>query len=80
MWSPGRPETRTGCEFDPTGGLISRSAATGGTGALGSSNVRWADAPTDRLAYRLSAGVFASDPFERPTGVSRRSRHPSIHR
>ncbi len=63
------PRTSQGLEFAVIGGLLSRSSEAGGTGAMGSLNIRWADAPTDKLAYRLSAGVFYSDPFERPTGV-----------
>jgi outer membrane receptor protein involved in Fe transport len=63
------PRTSQGLEFAVIGGLLSRSSEAGGTGAMGSLNIRWADAPTDKLAYRLSAGVFYSDPFERPTGT-----------
>ena len=63
------PRTSQGLEFAVIGGLISRSSEAGGTGAMGSLNIRWADAPTDKLAYRLSAGVYYSDPLERPTGM-----------
>ncbi|HSL19423.1 MAG TPA: TonB-dependent receptor [Methylomirabilota bacterium] len=63
------PRDSQGLELAVTGGLLERSAEAGGTGGMGSLNVRWADAPSDRLAYRISAGVSASDPFQRPTGV-----------
>jgi iron complex outermembrane receptor protein len=63
------PRSSQGLEFAVIGGLLSRSSAAGGTGAMGSFNIRWADAPTDKLAYRLSAGVYSSDPLERPTGI-----------
>jgi outer membrane receptor protein involved in Fe transport len=63
------PRTSQGLEFAVIGGLINRSSEAGGTGAMGSFNIRWADAPTDKIAYRLSAGVYYSDPFERPTGT-----------
>jgi len=63
------PRTSQGLEFAVIGGLLSRSSEAGGTGAMGSFNIRWADAPTDKLAYRLSAGVYYSDPLERPTGM-----------
>jgi len=52
-----------------TGGVLTRSNEAGGTGGMGSVNLRWADAISDRLALRLSAGYFASDAFERPTGT-----------
>ena len=57
------PRNSQGLEFAIVGGLISRSEAAGGTGAMGSFNIRWADAPTDKLAYRLSAGVFRQRSF-----------------
>jgi len=63
------PRDSQGLEFAVTGGLFNRSEAAGGTGAMGNLNVRWADAVSDKLAYRISAGVFSSDAFERPTGV-----------
>jgi len=63
------PRSSQGLEFAVIGGLLSRSSEAGGTGVMGSLNIRWADAPTDKLAYRLSAGVYYSDPLERPTGV-----------
>ena len=63
------PRSSQGLEFAVIGGFLSRSAEAGGTGAMGSLNIRWADAPTEKLAYRLSAGVYYSDPLERPTGM-----------
>ncbi len=63
------PRDSQGLEFAVIGGLLSRSSDAGGTGVMGSLNIRWADAPTDKIAYRLSAGVNYSDPLERPTGM-----------
>jgi iron complex outermembrane receptor protein len=63
------PRDSLGLRLDLSGGVLARSGQFGGTGTLVSANVRWADAINDRLAYRISAGIFASDPFERPTGV-----------
>lgn len=63
------PRDSQGLEFAATAGAINRSAAAGGLGAMGNLNVRWADAPSAKLAYRISAGVVFSDPLERPTGV-----------
>jgi iron complex outermembrane receptor protein len=63
------PRDSQGLEFAVTAGTLSRSSEAGGTGATGSVNVRWADAPTDKLAYRISAGAFYSDPLQRPTGM-----------
>ena len=63
------PRTSQGLEFAVIGGALSRSTEAGGTGAMGSVNVRWADAPTDTLAYRISAGAYYSDPLQRPAGM-----------
>jgi iron complex outermembrane receptor protein len=63
------PRTSQGLELAVLGGALARSSEAGGTGAMGSFNVRWADAPSDKLAYRLSAGVTYSDPLQRPTGM-----------
>jgi iron complex outermembrane receptor protein len=63
------PRDSLGLEVSLMGGALARSSEFGGTGGLGSANVRWADAIDDRLAYRISAGYFSSDPFERPTGT-----------
>jgi iron complex outermembrane receptor protein len=54
-----------------TGGGFSRDAgdsAGQGPGELYSLNASWAQALTDRWAYRVSAGYFTADAFARPTG------------
>jgi len=63
------PRDSLGLRVDLSGGVLARSGQFGGTGTLGSAHVRWADAINDRLAYRISAGIFTSDAFERPTGM-----------
>ena len=63
------PRDSQGLECAINGGLFARSADAGGTGGLGGLSIRWADAPSDTFAYRISAGVSASDPFERPKGL-----------
>lgn len=63
------PRSSQGLEFAVLGGVVNRSSDFGGAGALGSVNVRWADAPSDTLAYRISAGAYYSDPLQRPTGM-----------
>jgi iron complex outermembrane receptor protein len=63
------PRESQGLELSLMGGLMSRSSAAGGTGGTGNLSVRWADAPSDTIAYRISAGVTYSDPFQRPTGM-----------
>jgi iron complex outermembrane receptor protein len=63
------PRTSQGLEFAVTGGVINRSEEAGGTGYMGALNVRWADAPSDKLSYRISAGTVYSDPLQRPVGM-----------
>ena len=40
-----------------------------GTGSLFYLNGTWADAPTDKWSYKVSAGGFTMDAFARPTGT-----------
>ena len=44
-----------------------RCSRTGQGWAYGTS-LAWSDAPSDRLAYRVSAGWRGSEPWSRPTG------------
>ena len=65
------PRESVGTTVTFTGGVIDRDAgSTAGRspGALFGANATVARAPTDRLAYRISAGYFTSDAFPRPTG------------
>ncbi len=63
------PRDSEGLQVLLSGGAMTRSEEAGGTGALGSVAVSWSDAVSDKLAYRLSVGYAASDPYERPTGT-----------
>ncbi len=58
------------------GGVLARNAEAGGTGSMGSAAVSWTDAPSDTIAYRISASYYSSDPFERPTGILEMSETP----
>jgi len=62
------PRDSQGLHFSIDGGLLARNSAAGGTGYMGSASVSYADAPSDSVAYRITAGYYQSDPFERPTG------------
>jgi outer membrane receptor protein involved in Fe transport len=62
-----------------TAGGFSRDAGDTngqGVGELFSANVSFARAPSDRWAYRVSAGFFDSDPFPRPLGTIPLQTHP----
>ena len=65
------PRESVGTTLTLTGGLIDRDAgstAGRGPGTLFGANATVTRAPTDRLAYRVSAGYFTSAAFARPTG------------
>ncbi|MCY4026601.1 MAG: TonB-dependent receptor [Acidobacteria bacterium] len=65
------PRESVGTTVTFTGGVIDRDAgSTAGRspGTLFGANATVTRAPTDRLAYRVSAGYFTSDAFPRPTG------------
>ena len=65
------PRDSVGTTVTFTGGVIDRgvgSSAGRGPGGLFGANASVTRAPSDRLAYRISAGYFASDPYTRPTG------------
>lgn len=66
-------------------GSISLSAGTfnrdggsrdGDSGTAYGGSFTFAQAPSEKLAFKLSAGYFHSDPFSRPTGFVPRGTHP----
>ena len=63
------PRDSQGLTVTLAGGLMNRDAEAGGTGYLGNVAVSWSDAVSDKLSYRISGGYYASDAFERPTGI-----------
>ena len=65
------PRQSVGTTVTMSAGWIDREAGSTvgqGTGSLFGTNATVTRAPTDRLAYRISAGYFRSDAFPRPTG------------
>ena len=65
------PRQSVGTTVTMSGGWIARGAgstAGQGAGTMLGTNATITRAPTDRLAYRISAGYFRSDAFPRPTG------------
>ena len=65
------PRQSVGTTVTMSGGWIDRDAGSTmgqGAGTLFGTNATVTRAPTDRLAYRVSAGYFRSDAFPRPTG------------
>ena len=71
-----------GLQPEPQGGLFNRdegSREDDGSGYLYGANFSFAQAPNDKLAWRLSAGYFNSDPFSRPTGTRAPDCHPGRH-
>ena len=65
------PRQSVGTTVTMSGGWIDRDAGSTvdrGAGTLFGTNATVTRAPTDRLAYRISAGYFKSDAFPRPTG------------
>ncbi len=65
------PRQSVGTTVTMSGGWIDREAgstAGQGVGSMFGTNATVTRAPTDRLAYRISAGYFRSDAFPRPTG------------
>ena len=65
------PRQSVGTTVTMSGGWIDRDAgstAGQGSGTMFGTNATVTRAPTDRLAYRISAGYFRSDAFPRPTG------------
>ena len=65
------PRQSVGTTVTMSGGWIDRDAGSTigqGPGTMFGTNATVTRAPTDRLAYRISAGYFQSDAFPRPTG------------
>ena len=65
------PRESVGTTVTMSGGWIDRNAGSTigqGAGTTFGTNATITRAPTDRLAYRISAGYFQSDAFPRPTG------------
>ena len=65
------PRESVGTTVTFSGGYVDRYAGSGvglGAGPLFGANATATRAPSDRLAYRVSAGYFTSDAFARPTG------------
>jgi outer membrane receptor protein involved in Fe transport len=66
------PRDIQGLGVNLTAGLLNRSGGSredDGNGFQYGGNFTFAQAPSDRLAWRLSAGYFNSDPYSRPTGI-----------
>ena len=65
------PRESVGTTVTLSGGYVDRNDGSGtgrGAGSLFGANATVTRAPSDRLAYRISAGYFTSDAFARPTG------------
>ena len=65
------PRNSVGTTVSMSGGWIDREAGSTvgqGAGTMFGTNATVTRAPTDTLAYRISAGYFQSDAFPRPTG------------
>ncbi len=66
------PRDSVGTTVNMSGGWIDRDAGSTigqGAGTMFGANATVTRAPTDTLAYRISAGYFQSDAFPRPTGT-----------
>ncbi len=66
------PREAQGFGVNLTGGLFNRdggSRENDGSGYLFGGNFSFAQAPSDTLSWRLSAGYFNSDPYSRPVGI-----------
>jgi len=66
------PREAEGFGLNLSAGLLNRgggSREADGSGFLYGANFSFADAPSDRFSWRLSAGYFNSDPYSRPLGV-----------
>ena len=65
------PRESVGTTVTLSGGYVDRQDGSGtglGAGSLFGAKATVTRAPSDRLAYRISAGYFTSDAFARPTG------------
>jgi outer membrane receptor protein involved in Fe transport len=73
------PRETEGLTLNLQGGLINRdggSQEANGSGYSYGANFSFAQAPNDKLSWRLSAGYFNSDPYSRPTGTVPAGTHP----
>ena len=73
------PRETEGLTLNLQGGLINRdggSQEANGSGYSYGANFSFAQAPSDKLSWRLSAGYFNSDPYSRPTGTVPSGTHP----
>jgi len=73
------PRETEGFALNLSGGLINRAGGSredDGSGYLYGANFSFAQAPNDKLSWRLSAGYFNSDPYSRPTGKVPLGTHP----
>jgi outer membrane receptor protein involved in Fe transport len=73
------PRDAEGFGLNLSGGLFNRddgSRAAEGDGYDFGGNFSYAHAANDKLAYRLSAGYFNSDPYSRPVGTVPLGTHP----
>jgi outer membrane receptor protein involved in Fe transport len=73
------PREAEGFNLNLSGGLFDRdggSRESEGSGYDFGGNFSYAHAPSQKLAYRLSAGYFNSDPYSRPVGTVPLGTHP----
>jgi outer membrane receptor protein involved in Fe transport len=73
------PRDAEGFNINFQGGLFNRSEGSredDGSGYLYGGNFSYAQAPSEKLAWRISAGYFNSDPYSRPTGTIPLDCHP----
>src|SRR5262245_54286967 len=73
------PRDAEGFGLNLSGGLFDRdggSRQADGDGYTYGGNFTYAHAPSEKLAYRLSAGYFNSDPYSRPVGIVPLGTHP----
>jgi iron complex outermembrane receptor protein len=75
------PREMEGTTFTLGFGGMSRSGTDEdlGTGAVFYANATHADAVNDRLAYKVSGGVYTQDAFPRPTGIIPGSTPPTAY-
>jgi outer membrane receptor protein involved in Fe transport len=66
------PREADGFALNLSAGLLNRdggSREADGTGYQYGANFAFADAPSEKFSWRLSAGYFSSDPYSRPVGI-----------
>jgi iron complex outermembrane receptor protein len=73
------PRETEGLTVNLHAGLLNRSGGSqedNGSGYQYGANFSFAQAPNEKLSWRLSAGYFNSDPYSRPTGTVPLGTHP----